>query len=211
MPVKSSGSLSIDELRTYFNEPGVTPGATPLSTFYKDGVPIPISPLNASVPSSGPISISNMYNSYKLAYGPSLQIDPGESSDTQAWIGYQESGALISDGAIGSASINFGSNPYTDGNGNSRRVNCLLYEKATSRLFLKTATSSTINNDAGVYRIFINGGGIDELGVLYTSSAAATGMQGTPGSAQYGRFWRWNVSNPFIIGFPTLLDVEYLK
>jgi hypothetical protein len=209
MPVKSSGSLSIDELRTYFNEPGVTPGATPLSTFYRDGVPIPISPLNASVPSSGPISISNMYNSYRLASGPSIQINPGQSS-TLAWIGYQESAALISDGAIGSASINFGSNPYTDGNGESRRVNGLLYEVATSRLFLKTATSSTINNDAGVYRIFINGGQFG-FGELYTSSAAATGMQGTPGSAQYGRFWRWNVSNPFIIGFDTLLDVEYLE
>jgi hypothetical protein len=152
-----------------------------------------------------------MYNSYKLAYGPSLQIDPGESSDTQAWIGYQEGGALISDGQIGSMTTNFGSNPYTDGNGNSRRVNCLLYEKATSKLYLKTATSSTTNNDAGVYRIFINGY-LFGFGVLYTSSAAATGMQGTPGSAQYGRYWRWDgVANPFQIGYPTTLDVEYLQ
>ena len=85
-----------------------------------------------------------------------------------------------------------------------------MYEVATSRLILKTATSSTTNNDAGVYRIFINGGQFG-FGELYTSSAATTGMQGTPGSAQYGRFWRWNVSNPFIMGFPTLLDIEYLE
>jgi hypothetical protein len=206
MPVKSSGSLSIGELRTYFN----LSGATPLSTFYKDGVPIPISPLNASVPSSGPISISNMYNSYRLGLGPSININPGQSS-TSAWMGYQESAALISDGAIGSASINFGSNPYIDGNGASRRVNGFLYEVATSRLFLKTATSSTINNDAGVYRIFINGGPFG-FGTLFTSSASATGMQGTPGGAQYGRFWRWDgVLNPFFMGFPTLLDIEYLE
>lgn len=204
MPIKSSGALSISELRTYF---GLS-GATALSKFYKNGSPVPVSSLNASVPTSGQISMSNMYNAYRLASGPSLNITPADSS-TGSWIGYQEGSALISDGAIGSASLNLGSNPYTDGNGASRRFSGLLYEKATSSLYLKTATSSTTNNDAGVYRIWINGY-LFGFGNLYTASASATGMQGS--GSQYGRYWKWSgVSNPFQIGYPTLIDIEYLE
>lgn len=209
MPVNLSGSLSIGDLRTYYGKSG----QTALTSFYKNSSSAakapPVSPLNASVPSSGVISISNLYGSYRLATGAGGNILPANSS-TNAWQGYQEQSALISDLAFGTPAPNFVST-YTDGNSASRRLNGFLYNIAQSRIYFKTATSSTTNNDAGLYRIYIAGGSYPFGVEFYTSAAATTGMQGTPGSAQYGRFWTWDASNPFTIGQETFVAIDFLQ
>ena len=209
MPFKSSGSIGFDEIKTYFG----TSNPVSLGSFYRgaSGSPIQNSTLNSSIPTSGEISASNFYNSYKLSLGPSLEITPGTST-SGGWIGYQEGSALISDPQIGSMSVSplGSSNPYTDGEGSSRRVSGALYNISTSTLYFKTATSSTTNNDAGFYRIWINGY-LFGFGSLFRSSAATSGMLGTPGVAQYGRYWTFSCSNPFQIGYNTLIDVEFLS
>lgn len=207
MPIKSSGDLSISELRTYYGKSG----QTALSSFYKNSsinakAP-PTSALNASVPSSGTISISNLYGSYRLAYGSYGNITAANSS-SGSWQGYQEGSALISDPQIGSFS---GTTTFTDGNSASRRLSGVLYNVSSSTLYFKTATSSTTNNDAGVYRIYISGGAYPFGIEFYTSAAASSGMQGTVGGAQYGRYWTWSASNPFTIGQTTYISVEFLQ
>lgn len=208
MPVKSSGSLSISELITYYGKSG----QTSLSSFYKTSNFItakapPISALNASVPSSGTISMSNLYGSYRWKGGASGNITAANSS-TGVWHGYQEGSAIISNPQIGSFS---GTDTYTDGNSATRRFSGLLFNTSTSTLYFKTATDSTINNDAGVYLIYMSGGNYPFGVEFYTSAAASTGMQGTPGSAQYGRYWTWSASNPFTLGSTTYISVEFLQ
>jgi len=209
MPVKSSGSLSIGELRTYYGKSG----QTALTSFYKNSGILanapPESPLNAAVPSSGAISISNLYGSYRLAGGSFGNFLPANSS-TGAWQGYQEQSALISEPAMGTI-VSSSNITYTDGNNESRRLTGFLFNISQSRIYLKTATSSTTNNDAGVYRIYISGGAYPFGVEFYTSAAASTGMQGTPGSAQYGRFWTWSASNPFTAGQQTFIGIEFLQ
>lgn len=58
-PVRSSGSVSFSELRTKIKETGS--GSVSMSEMYRNGTYVPTASTNGSVPTSGTISVSNMY------------------------------------------------------------------------------------------------------------------------------------------------------
>lgn len=62
MPLQTSGTISINDIR---NEFGDTPGDDRLSEYYRGGTYVPNISLNNNVPTSGQIALSNFYGATK--------------------------------------------------------------------------------------------------------------------------------------------------
>jgi hypothetical protein len=62
MPLQTSGTISINDLR---NEFGNTPGQDGLNEYYRGGSYVPNIPQNNNVPTSGQIALSNFYGAMK--------------------------------------------------------------------------------------------------------------------------------------------------
>lgn len=201
MPFTSSGAISIGDARTYFIAGGA-PQATSMSDFYR-GLNIPDVSQNSGIPTSGAISMGNLYGGYAKRFGFSLNVLPYKTP-TQEIYGYWTDVGLIGGGAQGTIdSIAVGSNPYTDGNGTSVTLNSFVWRDG----FLQIQLSDTVNTDLKFWRATVISGVDASTTVLYRSGASSVGV------SIGGRQWNFSMSNPFKIGPPaglTGLTIEYI-
>ena len=137
MPLQTSGTISINDLR---NEFGDTPGQDSLSEYYRGGAYVPNIPQNNNVPTSGQISLSNFYGAqdgYPLNItisaggggggggfnegGPSSN-HPGGNSGGASWVRNTSGNDVISvNGGGGGGSGNSGG--ASGGNGQNSPIN----------------------------------------------------------------------------------------
>jgi hypothetical protein len=200
MPFTSSGAISIGDARTYFIAGGA-PQATSMSDFYRGNF-IPDVSQNSGIPTSGAISMGNLYGGYAQRVGFSLNILPYRTP-TQDIFGYWTSVGVIGGGAQGTIdSIAIGSNPYTDGRGTSVTLNSAVWNWPSQPNAFTLQLSDTTDTDLKFWRVSVLGGFVNTT--LYRSGAAATG------AGIGGRTWSWNISNPFTVGNPTVITVDYI-
>lgn len=180
---KSSGSVSISELQSFF---GTSAGS--LSSYYRGGGIVPNVSQNNAIPTSGAISLSNFYGATNSApqerIAVSVNIIPYRASNF--W-GYWTNVGTVGGGAQGVIDyVGIGSLPYTDGNGQSITINTVLWNSSTGNFDLQL--SNLTNNDAKFYKAYF--GGFAE----YEFSRASA----TTGSGAGGIIYRWNIgSNPW--------------
>ena len=109
MALPASGVISIGNLRTEFSGP--TPSA--LSNYYRGGAYVPNTPTNASVPTSGVISLSNFYNASSQVGFIGMLVGGTFNTGSQLnGIGFDSSGNVYSygGGGTGNALAKYNSN-----------------------------------------------------------------------------------------------------
>lgn len=108
MALPSSGVLTLNDIQTEFG--GTNP--IDLSEYYRGGGLVPDSPLNAAIPTSGVISVSDFYGSANLltlnflthgtgANGSSISIGTARSTRMVHLSGYTSNGAQVTSVTIG--------------------------------------------------------------------------------------------------------------
>lgn len=199
---KSSGSVSISELQTFF---GTSAGA--LSSYYRGGGVVPNVSQNSGIPTSGQISLSNFYGASNVAT-PTPQVRLAVSVNflpyrAGTYYGYWTDVGMIGGGGRGAIDyVAVGSLPYLDGNGYYVDINSVLWNtngNFSVQLSVPTPSYAT-DNDAKMYRVYFEG--IE----LYRSSASR-------GSGAGGIIYTWNVgtSNPWsgAAGMPDNSQLSY--
>lgn len=189
MPYKTSGSSSFNDFRQYLGYPAALSNIR-MSNYYRGGPAIPDVSLNSFVPTSGALSVGDLYGAYKYNtvgfHVSAYLVDPLNSSTTPK--GYWSSTGLIAGGPQGSLSpFTAGTLPYTDGFGNNITINSFIYNwPSVGQLTVQLLNAA--DDDRSMFRV----GAVSPNNYFAGRTAAVSS-----GTAAGGRYWTFN-------GFPDL-------
>lgn len=184
MALQTSGPISLADIQTEFG--GASP--TSISEYYKGGTYVPNTPTNASVPTSGTISIGNFYGA--AAYTADTTPDAFYFTNTtprdtdRNTITYSNTVTIT--GINAGTSISISGGEYSINGGGWTSSSGTIYNNNTLQL---RVTSS--NSSGGTVSVFVNVGGVSDTWTV-TSYYDLAGYLSTADMSGTSTYYNWD-------------------